>query len=194
MKELKFIHITKCAGTSIENLGKKKNILWGRFHKEYGWWHGIFTKKPLRLKSKYDWFIVVRNPYERILSEYYCKYGGPSVRHKNVQDFNNYLIDRIQKRGITRRGDHYTEQYVYLDSNCTIHVIKFENLKQDFDNLMVKYNLPLQLNIHSNKGEGVKTFQVKDFSNDLIKLINKVYSKDFEIFNYQKISVLQRIK
>ena len=27
MKELKFIHITKCAGTSIENIGKKENIL-----------------------------------------------------------------------------------------------------------------------------------------------------------------------
>lgn len=50
MKELKFIHITKCAGTTIENLGKKNNILWGKFHKEYGWWHEIFTCKSKKLK------------------------------------------------------------------------------------------------------------------------------------------------
>ncbi len=28
-KPLKFIHITKTAGTSIENIGKENNILWG---------------------------------------------------------------------------------------------------------------------------------------------------------------------
>ena len=45
MKPLKFIHITKTAGTTIENLGLKKNIKWGRFHKEYGpCWHRIFQE------------------------------------------------------------------------------------------------------------------------------------------------------
>lgn len=186
MKDLKFIHVTKCAGTSIENLGKKQNILWGRFHTEYGWWHGIFTKKPVQLKTKYDWFIVVRNPYDRILSEYNCKFGGPSVKHKNVQNFNKYLINRIRKRCLTR-GDHYTEQHLYLDTNCTMHVLKFENLQKDFNNLMVMYHLPLRLNIHANKGD--KTFQVTDFSNALINLINRVYAKDFELFHYKKIPV-----
>tara|TARA_A100001015_G_C14837396_1_gene651048 strand:- start:744 stop:845 length:102 start_codon:yes stop_codon:yes gene_type:complete len=28
MKELKFIHITKCAGTSIENIGYENQIRW----------------------------------------------------------------------------------------------------------------------------------------------------------------------
>lgn len=34
-KELKFIHITKTAGTSIEDVAFKKNILYGRYHQEY---------------------------------------------------------------------------------------------------------------------------------------------------------------
>ena len=76
MKELKYIHITKCAGTYIEDLDKKYNIRWGRYHKEYGWHHTIFTRLNYKLKRKYDWFMIVRNPYERILSEYYCKWGG----------------------------------------------------------------------------------------------------------------------
>ena len=46
MKQLKFIHITKCAGTSIEDIGIENNILWGRFHTEYGNWHEIFKNKP----------------------------------------------------------------------------------------------------------------------------------------------------
>ena len=95
MKELKFIHITKCAGTTIENMGKKNNILWGRFHKEYGCnyilgppWHEIFKNQNTNLKLKYDWFVVVRNPYERLISEFYCKWGGigklNNINHLNL--------------------------------------------------------------------------------------------------------------
>jgi len=49
MKPLKFIHITKCAGTSIEDIGKKNDICWGRYHEEYNWWHEPFInlKKSL---------------------------------------------------------------------------------------------------------------------------------------------------
>lgn len=71
MRELKFIHITKTAGTCIENAGRKNRIQWGRHHTEYGEWHEYFPSKPAELKLKYDWFLVVRNPYERTLSEYY---------------------------------------------------------------------------------------------------------------------------
>lgn len=76
MKKLKFIHCTKCAGTYIEDLGIKYNLKWGRFHKEYGWHHEKFKQLSYNLKNKYDWFMIVRNPYDRILSEYYCKWAG----------------------------------------------------------------------------------------------------------------------
>ena len=130
-KELKFIHITKCAGTFIEKIGFKNGYKWGYYHKEYGWWHEIFTNKSESLKSKYDWFVVVRNPYDRILSEYYCKWGG--IGSKNIvhtkEEFNNYLIEKIQNRKKT--GDHYTEQYKYIDKNSKITIIKLENLNEE---------------------------------------------------------------
>ena len=72
-KELKFIHITKCAGSFIEELGIKHGLKWGRFHEEYGLevgsWHDYFIDKPYSLKEKYEWFVIIRNPYDRILSE-----------------------------------------------------------------------------------------------------------------------------
>ena len=189
LKQLKFIHITKCAGTTIENIGKKKNILWGRFHNEYGWWHEIFPNKSKKLKLKYDWFVIVRNPYERIISEFYCKWGGigyfKNIYHFNEKKFNIYLKQRILNRSKT--GDHYTEQYKYIDESQYIHIIKFENIKVEFNELMKKYKLDIVLNEKNNESAFTKKFTVKSLTPELIKLINKIYHNDFIKFGYEKI-------
>lgn len=184
MRELKFIHITKCAGSTIEELGKEKEILWGKYHKEYGWWHSIFLNKGIKLKEKYDWFMVIRNPYDRILSEYYCKWGGKGRKDNfTKEEFNKFLISKIKNR--CRKGHHYTEQYKYLDKKYNINILKFENLEEEFNKLMIKYNLKIKFNKHVNKSES-KKFNVSDFSVDLVKLINTVYKNDFDEFGYKK--------
>ena len=189
-KPLKFIHITKNAGTYVEDTAKESNILFGRFHKEYGFWHRIFPSVDKQIKDKYKWFVVVRNPYDRILSEYYCEWGG--IGKKNInhtkQEMNNYLINKINNR--SESGDHYTEQYKYLDKNYDIKIIKFENLDDELKQLYKANNL--NINLHKNKintgnsKNKIKKFSKNDFSNELINLINKVYSNDFELFNYSK--------
>lgn len=191
-KSLKFIHITKCAGTFIEDVGKYHNINWGRFDTEYGYWHDIFSLKPQSLKNKYDWFMIIRNPYDRILSEYYCEWGG--IGKKNIthtkEQFNQFLIYKIRNRSLS--GDHYTEQYKYLDKNVPINIIRFENLNAELDLLFKKYNIPINVfeyrkqNTRQSKNKELK-FTKDDFSKELISTINDIYDKDFEEFNYEKI-------
>lgn len=197
-KELKFIHITKCAGTFIENIGYKHKILWGRYHKEYGWWHEIFIKKNNELKMKYDWFVVVRNPYDRILSEYYCKWGGianAQITHTK-KEFNKYLIDKINKREICTdiSKDHYIEQYKYIDINVKTHIIKKENMYDELKKLFNEYNLPINIDkyidnkINDKESKNIKlNFNIDDFEPELIELINKVYENDFILFDYKMI-------
>ena len=192
-KPLKFIHITKCAGTFIEDIGQKHNINWGRFHQEYGYWHDLFSKKSSSLKNKFDWFMVVRNPYDRIISEYYCEWGG--IGKKNIthskEQFNRFLIYKIKTR--IPSGEHYSEQFKYLDDNININVIKFENLNKELDLLFKKYNIPIDIskyrktNTKESKNNALK-FTKEDFSAELIDLINEVYHNDFKEFNYEKIS------
>jgi len=187
-KELKFIHITKCAGTSIEMAGEKKNIEWGKNHKEYGFWHGLFPNIPPEIIEKYDWFMVVRNPYDRMLSEYHCKWGGYSNKSamNAVARMNRFLMYKIRKRSIS--GDHYTEQYKYVHPEKKIHIIKFENLAEEFNNLMIEYNIEgIELEKINTCEENIsngRKLSTSDFSKDLVHLINKVYQKDFEYFNY----------
>lgn len=201
MKDLKFIHITKTAGTSIENEANKLNIHWGRFHKEYGWWHEIFKHKSVELKEMYDWFMVVRNPYDRILSEFHCVWGGiggssgsqhitnQRIEMSSKETFNNFLISRIKNcylrvwhaNGVL--GDHYTPQYEYLDVNNKVHVLKMENLDKDFQSLMDQYKLPVKLNSKDNVTN--KKFTIDDMNPQLKDLIKRTYERDFELFEYK---------
>jgi hypothetical protein len=183
MKELKFIHITKCAGTSIEDAGKKHDIQWGRFHKEYGFWHKLFPKVDPDVIDKYDWFMIVRNPYERILSEYYWFTRGKKQPMSRRQ-MNKFLIDKIKKR--SNVGDHFTEQNKYLYPFSTIHIIKFENLNEEFSELMKLYGLE-DITLPANNISENKNYSVSDFSAELITLINKVYYNDFIEFQYDMI-------
>lgn len=179
---LKFIHITKTGGTSIENLGMINGYRWGRFDLNYGWWHGIFKKLDLKKRLNYDWFLVVRNPYTRIISEFHCSWGGHNnIKNCNKKDFNMFIKNKLKNIDLVR-GNHYTPQYLYIDKLSNINILKFENLYEDFNNLMKKYNIKIKLDIHSNKNK--KKFGVKHLNKENINLIQKIYMQDFIKFNY----------
>jgi hypothetical protein len=190
-KELKFIHITKTAGSSIETVGLEKNKRWGIHHKEYGFWHGIFPNKPNNLKEKYDWFMVVRNPYTRIISEYNFIANSLGLKNHTAEEFNIFIKLWILNASNNKEnhplygrvgGDHFTEQYKYYDPSVKIHIIKFENITEEFNNLMKSYNYDIILN---KKVQVSKIyFNVNHLLDENIKLIRTVYKNDFEMFGY----------
>ena len=191
MKDLKFIHITKTAGTSIEDTGHEIGVMWGRFHKEYGWWHECFPRKPEKIRKKYDWFTVVRNPYDRIISEFHCVFARSihaeitkdAIDKKDAEMFNRIIRHKIKAR--SPKGDHYTEQCEYL-KDMDVRIIRFENIKNEFDELMRERKINLTLNIRENAGK--KTFSLRDLDQGTVDLINKVYKKDFHMLGYRMAS------
>ena len=178
---------------------KKNGKKWGKKHKEYnivfesgarGLWHTKFCLLSNDLKLKYDLFTVVRNPYDRIISEFYCRYAGSKISNKftcSKEEFNEILKAKIRKFANQNKGGHYTPQHFYIDPNIKIHIIKFENLQKEFNALMKKYNYNIKLNEHSNK-RNKTIYTVDDLSDELISLINDIYHKDFEMFGYKKIT------
>lgn len=206
MKELKFSHITKTAGTSIENIANENGIMWGRFDRSlfpFNQYHCPIKDINFDIKNQYDWFIIVRNPYTRIISELYCKWGNnkeirrynlDEIRNLNNNQINSYIRENIlsiELKISNHKKYGYLEQYKYLDDSVNMHVLKYENLKSDFENLMKDYGYNLELNTHvniGNKGE-YKKFSIQDMDKDTITLINKVYKKDFDIFGYEMINI-----
>lgn len=200
-KELFFIHIPKNAGTTIENTVEKYNILWG---KKY------FKNKDVKLKSnilkknslwhippKYFLdnsyknkilFSVVRNPYERIISE--CKWISKS-KNKKCNNINDFIMKKLEeyKKNKFSSDNHLIPQseFIYGNPQCN-EILRFENLNEDFEKLMKKYNYPKIKLLHHNKSED-RNITIRNLNKKSIDLINEVYKEDFKNFGYDKIKI-----
>lgn len=196
-KPLKFMHITKTGGTSIEEAGLKLNVTWGMYHtkreKAYGFWHALPTTKDAALLRKYDWFTVVRNPFDRVVSEFWCKWGGSGrPRHVNASNFNAFIAQQLKTddAGNLRRPSHvghYVPQTKYLSllnlgPDIVLRVLRFEHLARDFAHLLRLSGLPNVDMPLVNKNR--RPFNVSHLTLDTAALIRRVYRSDFEVFGY----------
>jgi hypothetical protein len=201
--KLEFIHIPKTAGGTIsESAYKQYGIAWGRQNPSlYRWnnwnvcpcsgWHvppsfrkDIYTKNT---------FCVVRNPYDRLQSEYTDKHRmflANRDRKTQVQiiaHYNRWITNTLtQLRRTPYMADcHLCPQYRYA-TDCT-HVLRYETLQPDFDRLMHMYEIPLCLaqltKVHVRPKH---TISRADISNENIRRINDVYAKDFMTLDYPR--------
>jgi hypothetical protein len=189
MKPLRFIHVSKTGGQTIAFSAKKQaSIKWGMFDEGYG--SGILCHKLLSHvkskelktdadKNKYDWFMVVRNPYDRVVSEYNWS--------KVDFDINIYLKRYLSdiELGYIDGGQHHTPQHIYLEKQYTIHVLRFEKLDEEFSALMKQYDLTIELKRKINVSE--KHASLSDLTIETIEMINRVYAADFTTFGYDMV-------
>jgi hypothetical protein len=194
MKPLRFIHIAKTGGQAIAAVAKNHaGLSWGMFDKDYGT-KGMCHKLLSNVENpdiinKHDWFTVVRNPYERIVSQY----NWHISRLREAIEVNTYLHRELEKYDphFTYSSCHFTEQHRYLEPQYNIRVLRYENLKEDFNSLMKEYGYNIVLNKKVNVS--IKVASLYDLSLETIELINKVYEKDFTTFGYEMVhSVFQK--
>ena len=171
-----YIHIPKNAGKFIRKKIKNKNTnkvikdFWGTDS------NLDISHIPFMLKNNYinslnvkniTYYTYVRNPYHRIISAFF--YKNPK---SNKTDFKLFVKNELTKYDFNNIFDkkiiHYYPQYMFIcDNNFKINEVKFEKLEN-------KKNLI------------IKTYTLSDyFDLETIKIINEIYKRDFEIFNYE---------
>jgi len=191
MKKCIFIHIPKTGGTSVEQFIRdqdRNDIQYLGVRNNRSMHHMTASQLKLELLptqyNSYYRFSIVRNPYDRLLSEYYW---SPVLGHKKGHTKLEFLkhvilIVRHQLYYTNIYFDHFIPQYkfVYEQKRLQVHhLFKFEDME------WVKTFLSRKLNIHSefpyfNKTEIPK----EEWSEEEKKLIYALYQEDFKRFGY----------
>lgn len=204
-----FIHIPKTGGSSIEDyLYKKYNIerdiksLFSHSKEllkiddfkcgpmQHRTYDSIMKyEKLLNInKNNLKVFAVVRNPYYRAISDlFYLKLIEHNFKPSKVYNaFKIFINGNIKKH-----GNHSFPQYLFVcDKNGNlhknIHIMKTETLNDDMKKYGYEdFNIISNTNIQTNKINNDSLYE-KYLNSDIIKEINKIYSKDFILFNYPK--------
>jgi hypothetical protein len=189
-----FIHIPKCGGTTIERhfkiMGK------GNFYGDNSQINGMtfspqhYTYKMLNEKvnlSDYYTFSFVRNPYDRIISEYFWNQNKSFGRIKKSDDYKDFIF-WFKNYYKNINADHKLPQYKFIcddeDKILVDTLGRVENFEEDFLNIIFKITNEkpeLEFKKPNNKTE---KFRKPFLTDEVINAVNQIYQKDFEIFNY----------
>ena len=207
-KRIIFVHIPKTGGTSIEKLfgmyNENSNIpdldkLHGHVPVEnskkvdnplslggnYGYYlqhlaiHEIKRLIPENIYTDKNIFTCIRNPWDRIVSEYIWAYS-----FIEFDDFINRVFSVVSNRiMLDTENVHFRPQNEFLNSEVN-YICRFEQFKQD----LVKLNKRLQLNINidqiPHEKKSIRKHYSKYYSKKSVALIEEIYAKDIEIYGY----------
>ena len=170
-----FIHIPKNSGKYIRKkiIDNKNNKILNNYwniNLNLDQAHIPYMKKNNFIKNniEYKYFTYIRNPYHRIISAFLYK----NIK-KNINDFKHFVKNTLISYEFNTTFDytiiHYYPQYLFvcdemLDIPKEIKIDKLEDVTYT-----KKYNL------------------IKYFDEECLNIINNIYSKDFLLFNYQKL-------
>ena len=199
-----FIHIPKTAGSSIEiffNMQRREMFYQSspaytidtvRYAPQH--FTAEIMKKKFPQFDMYFKFAFVRNPYDRLLSEYYFMHQGRRGIDinffNNIPRFERWAFGYLNKKGkeFTNCYCHKIEQYRYLYDGTGKQLIysigKYENLQEDFNKILKI--MDYQGSGKLMKSQSAKYDKNKKLLTDKVKhRIKDVYYADFKLFNYK---------
>lgn len=194
-----FIHVPKCAGTSIED------AVWPGPRDESMLWMGLVT--PLRNRYQtgglqhltarlirdvvgtdtfddYYRFAVVRNPWDRAISQYVSLQRRPDLREylgmEPDASFKTYL-ELIPRQTHVR----WEPQYRFVDDDdgtpLVDTLLRFESLQRDivpvFERLGISQTLPHN---HASQRESPEAY----YDDEAREMVANIYERDITRFGY----------
>lgn len=201
-RSILFMHIPKCGGSSIVELFKGngfssqleirglaplKCLTASPQHQT-----PAILKTFIRQKYLEDIFIVVRNPYQRIRSEFNWIH-----RYKNTYerpDFNEWILSSLRKasRDANYADNHFRPSIDFIDGEMPCKIFRIE----DGISHIKEYYLH-DINSSDSKEDPYakgadKYYRNKNskvnFTEESINAINSFYKHDFKAFDYETIS------
>ncbi|OED35155.1 hypothetical protein AB833_31455 [Chromatiales bacterium (ex Bugula neritina AB1)] len=184
-----FIHIPKSGGTSIENMLKQYVTM--TFHSpipssglkvcpqhlQINDFRILFNQVP------WNWiFTVVRNPYDRVESEYFYRTEDQLKKIGMRVNFSQWVVNNLTNAMRNRFlfDNHLRPQTDFIDGD--VEVFKYEDgLHHIFPKLEEHFDIPEPLKLpHDNRS----TPSEIQWTNEALNLVADFYKDDFKQLNY----------
>ena len=188
-----FVHIPKCAGTSIESIynvwddKKSEEKFYVGKHRQHHYLDMVLKNNP-GCESYYK-FTFVRNPYSRILSEYMYikKTMNNGVHFASKQGFNltfkDFCLDLTANMNKYCYPYHDTKLVDYFTGANFDFVGRMENIHDDYKTICSNVGMP-----HRNVpcvNETRHKHYTEYYDDDTRKIIDKHYMEDTKYFGYE---------
>ena len=181
---LRFLHIPKTAGTSIEDT--YPHFEWGRFDSfphidtqqskpSVSLWHIPATDET----GSYTYFCVVRNPLERLVSEYTYRHA----ENLSVAALNSYLDERRHMIHANPHVDdnHFVPQVEF--ARLCDYVIDFANLDEELEYVVsVSKLVPRKLLKQNVSKKPSRKISVADISQENLRFWKQYYQQDIVLY------------
>jgi len=214
--KLVHIHIPKNAGTVIERFFfELGDMTWhpeswvGQEYRDGRWYEyqHLSMEELLNFTGVefhgFRSFAVVRNPYSRLLSEYFWRElivrdfpDAPVLAFESIKSFIESIPDDISSNwdGLTSESNeaqtnfliHVRPQQSYIfhknRERLVNEILRFEQLEKDFARLLRRYGLTTD-SINPPNEWCARTH----LDRHLLDQVNRIYAKDFELGGYEML-------
>lgn len=119
--------------------------------------------------------IMVRNPYERFISNI--------ISHGIFSDKSFIETINYYKENKCKQDNFYNEKTKILLSGKNVRILKFDNFKNELDDIFLKNNIPIKLRGKKENTWG-KTIDSKFKNKNIYELKLSVFN-NYKIFNYK---------
>lgn len=161
-----------------------------------------------------DLFAVVRDPYDRLLSEFYyiCRrkitkwWDAVDCNQTRIQEpeyMNEWMqhklqqmpADRLSPKDFLNYNGHFTSQSHFLVSypseiRMVDYVLRMDNLSSEFAALMKAYGTPVEMSPHKKNVARNDTSDLdsRHFDSKTLALLHEHYGRDVEILTDKRLS------
>ena len=163
-------------------------------NKSYGWLNHLTFNELKNLLpsldlSKFSIFTTVRNPWDRLVSEFFWKSSTSKMKISFTEFVNciyNKNINHIQcyYKSPIAFSQHIKPQLRFLpeDKEIKMTVIKFENLQKEFDDFCFNRRIPIKT-IPRTRASNQLNYR-EYYNHKTIRLVKELYQEDIKRFNY----------
>lgn len=190
-----FIHIPKNAGSYIRTYIKGANNNYD---------HMSLSELKQNFPNVYKhnmFFCVVRNPYDRIVSNYEFalqksntgitqKLANKIFKNEKIQTFEAFVNYLHSDKKRLYKVIHWHPQYKFVELNGSIpekgklRILRKENLTEDFSKLLESQNINITLSSEKVNSTIHKKYTEYYKTKDIINKVYEIYKEDFEYFSY----------